>query len=572
MANKNLSKIFIKPTESVKAALKLLSANRPIQTSVPGGIVLIVDKNQTLLGVATDGDIRRALSRGVSLNSPISKIMNKDPFVVEGPKTSTEILSLAVEKIRKENFYKDRLNKIIVVNEDRQVIDLISFYDLWQHSDVRFKQIGVVGLGYVGLTLALTLADLGFQVRGFDANKEVQASLKAGKPHFFENGLKEILKDNINKNFQVADNFRGINNCDIYFIAVGTPLQKDNKPNTSYLKQATEQIGKVLKNGDAIILRSTVPIGITRNFVVPNLEKVSGLKAGHDFFVAFAPERTIEGKALQELRTLPQVIGGINRSSTNLAASVFNYITHSTVLVDSLEEAEMTKLINNTYRDVTFAFSNELSLMCHHFGIDTHRVIEAANRGYSRSNVPLPSPGVGGACLEKDPFILLASARTKNLNPLLLQHARTVSDMMVDFVADETLKFIKNHKATIKNPKILILGFAFKGRPETSDMRGSTTIPLVKKLQKEVRNIYGYDPVVKRSDITPLKVKYISDLKKGFEDADAVIIMNNNPAFETLNIRALLSLSNKPCFLFDTWGLYGKEEIQKVRGIEYKKL
>lgn len=572
MTNKNLSDIFIRPTESIKTALRRLAANK--SNNIPLGIILVVDKSEKLLGIATDGDIRRALAAGVSLNGPVSKIMNKKPFVIEGAKTTAEILSLVAKKSREEGWQRlrlaNRLNKIVVLDENKRVLDLVSFYDLWQRSDNRFKQIGVVGLGYVGLTLAITLADLGFLVRGFDINPAVNSLLAKGKSAFFEEGLAQMLKDNLGKNFKAAAHFRGENNCDIYFIAVGTPLRPNKEPDLKYLKNAAARVGKVLKNGDSVILRSTVPVGTTRSFVIPILEKCSGLRAGKDFFVAFAPERTIEGKALRELRMLPQVIGGFDKASADLAASIFNRMTHSVVLVDSLEEAEVVKLINNSYRDVQFAFANEISLICNQLGIDTHRVIEAANRGYERSNVPLPSPGVGGACLEKDPFILLHSAGNKNAS--LVRHARTISDTMVDFVAGETISFLKNKKPAVKNPKVLVLGFAFKGRPVTSDMRGSTTIPLVKKLQRETKNVYGYDPAVKRSDITDLKVKRVSDIKKGFEGADAVVVMNNNPAFEELNIRQLLSCAGKPCFLFDTWGLYEKNEVTKVRHAQYKRL
>ncbi len=567
---KDISKIFAKPAESIKTVVQRLASNKPKQTLIPQGIILVVDGGATLMGIATDGDIRRAISRGVSMEAPVSKIMNKNPFVIEGPKNNTEILSLIAEKNRKEGWTDNRLNKVILVDKKRKVLDLVSFYDLWQRSDTRFKQIGVVGLGYVGLTLALTLADLGFKVRGFDINKNVRASLAKGVPHFFEEGIKQILKDNLGKTFKVVENFSGDDNCDIYFVSVGTPLNGKKEPDLGYLKDASTRIGKVLKSGDAVILRSTVPVGTTRGFVTPLLEKHSGLRAGKDFFVAFAPERTIEGKALKELRTLPQVIGGFDKSSTELAASVFNHMTHSAVLVDSLEEAEMVKLINNTYRDVHFAFSNELSLICHKLGVDTHRVIEAANRGYERSNVPLPSPGVGGACLEKDPYILLHSVKSKDHS--LVRHARTVSDTMIDFVADTTAAHLAEQAKDVKNPKVLVLGFAFKGRPVTSDMRGSTTIPLVKKLQKVTKNIHGFDPAVKRTDITGLKVKHVTDLAKGFAGADAVIIMNNNPAFEELAIRPLLALANKPCLFFDTWGLHSKADVEKVKHIRYKRL
>lgn len=542
------------------------------QNPAPAGIILVTDQNHRLLGIATDGDIRRALARGISLTAPIGRIMNVNPFLIEGQKSKTEILLLVAEKAREKKWYKDRINKIIIVDKNRRVLDIVSFYDLWRASDLRFKRIGVVGLGYVGLTLALTLADLGFKVLGKDASAKVASSLKKSKPHFFEDGLAVLLKDHLGKNFRVVDNFAGENGCDIYFIAVGTPIEKNQKSDLSALEKSAESLGLVLKRGDAVILRSTVPVGATRNTVVPILEKISGLKAGEDFFVAFAPERTVEGKALEELRTLPQVIGGINHASMELAVNIFSFMTRSTVLVDSLEEAEIVKLINNSYRDVTFAFANEVALICHQYGIDTQRVIQAANRDYERSRVPLPSPGVGGACLEKDPIIFTESARAKNYDPRLIRNSRLVNGMMVDFVGDQIVSFLKNRKSGVKNPKVFIMGFAFKGRPVTSDTRGSTTIPVLQKIRKYTKNVYGYDPMVKRSDILSHKVKHISEPERGFAGADAVLVMNNNPEFSKLEIRKLLRLANKPSFLFDSWGLYDLSEVAKVSGITYKRL
>src|SRR3989344_3609790 len=569
--NPNLSKICVRPDDSIKAVLDKLVLHKPAQTKLPGGIVLITEKDGKLVGIATDGDIRRGLAGGAKMEDRISALMNGKPFVVQGPTTSEAILSLASEKIRKEGLHRDRLSKIIIVDKDKKVLDLVSFYDLWRKSDVRFRQIGVVGLGYVGLTLGVTLADLGFKVIGFDIAPAVRKSLQRGKPHFYENGLERMLKDNLSKNLRIASNFKGANNCDVYFVSVGTPLDGNKKPNLKYLRNASERIGKVLKEGDCGILRSTVPVGATRNFVVPILEKLSGLKAGDGFFVSFAPERTIEGKALEELRNLPQVVGGINRVSADLTATLFAHMTHSTVLGDSLEEAETVKLINNTYRDVTFSFANELSLICHRLGIDTHRVIEAANRGYARSNVPLPGPGVGGACLEKDPFIFIESAKTKDYDPLLVRHARSVSDLMLDFITREIKRFLAG-KPNLRNPKVFMMGFAFKGQPVTSDIRGSYSVKLADQLKKNIPNIHVYDPAVRREDILNHGLRYAGDLKTGFTGADVVVVMNNNPAFGEIDIRSALQLTNKPAFLFDTWGIYNREDVAKVKGVEYKRL
>lgn len=571
--NRDISKLFINERSTIDDALKRMAENKPQESGLPAGIVLAVSSQKKLLGIATEGDIRRALSRGAKIMSPISSAMNKTPFLIEGPKTSTEILSLVVDKIKKENWHKDRLDKIVIVDAARRVLDVVSFYDLWQQSDLRFKHIGIVGLGYVGLTLGLTFADLGFKVKGFDKNKIVSEAIKNGKPHFFEIGLASLLKDHSDKNFKVVKDFRKENNCDVYFLSVGTPLDKNKKPDLEYLGLASKNLGSILKRGDAVILRSTVPVGTTRNFVLPMLEKASGLKAGDDFFLAFAPERTIEGKALEELRKLPQVIGGINHRSAEVAADFFSFMTNSTLLVDSLEEAEMVKLINNTYRDVTFGFANEVSLVAQRWGIDAKRVIEAANYGYERSSVPNPSPGVGGYCLEKDPFIFIESAKQKGYNPMLFHHARAVSDKMLDFLADSVKIFLRDHKKDNKNAKILALGIAFKGRPATSDTRGSTSLALLNQLRREnYKNIYGFDPAVRRADFQAHGIKYVNDLKKGFSSADIVLVLTNHQDFESIDARKYLALSAKPVLFYDTWGVFNKSEVAKIKGVHYKQL
>jgi len=568
-----LPKLCLRPADTIKTALDRMERNKPKDTGLPGGIVLVLGSNSRLLGIATTGDLRKALSKGVSMDASVTCAMNKTPFLIEGRPSNLEIISLVVDKVRNENWHKDRLDKIILVDKEKKILDLLSFYDLWHQTDARFKHIGIIGLGYVGLTLGITLADLGFKVRGADKNKDIADGINKLKPHFFEAGLQDLLRDNLGKNFKIVKSFNGENNCDVYFVCVGTPLNKSNKPELKYLEDAMKMLGKVLKAGDTVILRSTVPVGATRTFVVPVLERVSGLKAGEGFLLAFAPERTIEGKALEELRKLPQVIGGINHKSAELASNIFGFMTSSTVLVDSLEEAEMVKLINNTYRDVTFGFANEVSLVAQRWGIDAKRVIEAANYGYERSRVPSPSPGVGGYCLEKDPFIFIESAKTKGYTPMLFKHAREVSVAMENFVVDSVLGFLKTHKKTEKKYKVLSLGLAFKGRPVTSDIRGSTAINILNKILKDPAvSVFGFDPAVRKEDVSRHKINYVKNLEAGLKGADAVLVLTNHPHFETLNLRKSLALARKPVFLFDTWGVLNKEEASKIKGVHYKRL
>lgn len=568
-----LSNLFVSPNDKIKTVLERLSSVKSKNPHLPPGVALVVSADYKLLGIVTNGDIRRAFGAGITVDQPISQAMNKNPSVIEQTQRGGDLLPLIFNKMKEGKWPKDRMERILVVDSKGCVVDLVSFYDLVQHSDIRFKHIAVIGLGYVGLTLGLTLADLGFKVKAFDVNKMVMDSIRRAKPHFYEQGLDRLLKDHLHKNFRLVNDFKNENNADVYFIAVGTPLDKDYKPGLHYLERAAMGIGTVLKRGDTIILRSTVPLGTTRNCVIPILEKESGMKAGDDFLVAFAPERTIEGKALEELRKLPQVIGGINHASCDLVASIFNFMSNSTILVDSLEAAEMVKLVNNTYRDVTFAFANEVALVSRQWGIDTKQVIEAANYGYERGHVPMPSPGVGGYCLEKDPFIFIESAKKKGYEPLLARDARRVSDAMVDFVADDIISFLKKEKAGVKNPKIALLGFAFKGKPVTSDVRGSTTVLLTKKLQQAgYSNIHGFDATARQEDIVAHGVKYALRVEQGFKNADAVVVMNNHPDFETLDIRGLLTKAKTPVLFFDTWSLYDPDEVGKVKGVIHKRL
>ncbi len=568
-----IDRICVSPKTKLREVIAKMAALKPGKTPLPAGIVLVTTGNFELQGIATDGDLRRALASGATFETPIGAVMNRTPFLVEGPKTNVEILSLVVDKIKQEHWHKDRLDKIVVVDRKRRVLDVIGFYDLWQASDMRFKHIGIVGLGYVGLTLGLTLADLGFRVKGFDADPRVMQSLRKGKTHIFEVGLDALMKEHAGKNFKAVDSFSGEHNCDIYFVAVGTPLRKNKTPDLGHLESAIRNIGKVLKRGDLVVLRSTVPVGTTRNAVLPILEEASGLTGGSDFLLSFAPERTIEGKALEELRTLPQVIGGLNHVSSDATANIFGFMTNSTFMLDSLEEAEMVKLVNNTYRDVTFAFANEISLISRKWNVNTKRVIEAANHGYPRSQVPMPSPGVGGYCLEKDPYILAESAKAKNHEPLLITHARNVSERMIDSVAADMVAFLESRHPGRKNQKIFLLGFAFKGKPATSDMRGSTTVKLVERLRAlGYTNIFGYDPVVKKPEIKAARVKHVGNPEVGFRGAHVVGVMNNSAAFESLNVGALLKSSASPAMFFDAWSLFSPEAVGKVKGIHYARL
>lgn len=431
------------------------------------------------------------------------------------------------------------------------------------------KNVNIIGLGYVGLTLGLILADSGFQVRGFDTNKSLVENLKKNKPSFWEKGLLPLLKRHNHKNFFGRDYLARENDLPhIHFISVGTPLSSKSRPDLQYIKSSAHFLGRILKPGDIVIPRSTVPLGTTRFIIAPILEKKSGLAAGKDFYLAFAPERTVEGKALEELRDLPQIIGGINRESGEVAAAIFNKMTKNSVILNSLEEAEMVKLINNAYRTITFSFANELALLCHNWRMDTKKIIEAANSGYARSKIPYPGPGVGGPCLTKDLRILIESGRSRGYTPAIAQHASKINDRVLNFMKKQVVSFLNTYNIKKEGSKIFILGFAFKGFPEVDDIRGSTAVELVKKLKKVSENIFGYDPKVSLEKISGLGINAVTDPRKGFLNANAVILMNDHRVIKNLDIASLIKLAKKPLFIFDAWGLHEKtdwDNLEKPR-------
>lgn len=569
----HLKKITVQRPVTIRELIKKMEENDPMISAIPSGIALVVDKKNKIEGIVTDGDLRKGLSRGVDLDQSVEKIMNSRPFLIVGKQSPRAMLSLIADERKKANKDFAYFDKVIIVDEAKRPLKVLSMHDLWQASDVRFKHVGVIGLGYVGLTLALTLADLGFTVRGYDMNETVKKSVKKGEPHFFEQGLLKLLSDHLGKRFTVVEDFKGENSCDVYFVAVGTPIKDGNKINVEFLESASAMLGAIVKAGDLVMLRSTVPIGTTRDIVRPLIERASGLKAGEEFHLAFAPERTVEGKALEELRALPQIIGGINHASAEIASNIFSYITKSVILVDSLEEAEMIKLLNNTYRAMTFTFANEVSMIARRWGLDTKRVIEAANYGYERSRVPLPGPGIGGYCLTKDPEIFSISARKKGYKPVLFGQVTVLSASMLDSISLDILKFIKKNKLLVGHVKVGVLGFAFKGVPVTSDVRGSTTYALMNSLKKKgMRYFSGYDPYVKRGDIELSQAKYRLSGKEAIVDHDIILVMNNNPHFAELDIRLFLEKSKGPIMLVDCWNLFSRDEIAKLPHVLHYRL
>ncbi len=545
---------------SVREEEPILSVMEKIDSAATG-FAIVTDSDGKLSGVVTDGDIRRGFLGGKSVDMPVSSVMNRNPVTVSPNVSREEVFSVLNEKY----------SYIPVLDDGGKVVSVWTYSDKGGFSAVKRRVVAVIGEGFVGLTLSLVLADAGFKVYGYDKDKSKIDKLLNRKAYFYEEGIDSAIARLVGNNFfPCGDMDRG--EADIYIISVGTPLDAEKKPNVAFIKESAKFVASKIKKGDLIILRSTVQVGTTRKVFIPIVESISSLKAGDGFFVVYAPERTVAGKALAELKELPQVIGGYCARSTALADAFFREVTSTIVDAGSIEAAEMVKILNNTFRDLKFAYANEMALVAKSFGLDMVKLVNVANHGYVRDKIPVPSPGVGGTCLKKDPYILMESCRSIDFSPTLVSAARKINEYMPEYIACEITGFLKDFGKGPDNVKIFILGFAFKGEPETSDMRDSTTFDIIDRLIRfgvSKDRFCGYDPVVpvKLIEEKGIRVEKPDD---GVEGADVVILANNHKSYRNIDFPGLLKKGNEPVLFFDCWHMCDKNKFRGNKGIVYK--
>lgn len=416
------------------------------------------------------------------------------------------------------------------------------------------RRICILGLGYVGLTLAVAMADVGFQVHGIEARDDVLDGLSKGIPHFWEPRLEQKLKRTVaNGSFTFSKDTPADLDASVFVITVGTPLNDVGEARLDMVATATRQLISAMKPNALVILRSTVKLGTARNVVKPILEET-----GQQYMLAMCPERTLEGRALIELHELPQIIGADNFETRNRCQQLFGQMTPTTVAMSSLEAAELVKLVDNTFRDVSFAFANEVAQLCGNIGLSAHEVIRAGKLGYPRTNVALPGP-VGGPCLEKDPHILVESARGYGVGMPITQASRFVNERQ----PETTISLLKSRTDKIvgfpANPKIALLGLAFKGSPATDDLRGTMAKPILQALREAYpqATITLYDPVVKQEDAAAFFTEDAVDcIDAAIDQSNIVVIANNHNDFRGLEIQTILSQMAEHAIVYDYWNLF----------------
>ena len=431
------------------------------------------------------------------------------------------------------------------------------------------EKVCMAGMGYVGLTMSVVLAECGYEVTGVDISQSLVDQLNQGNPHFFEEVLDVRLKNQTRRGRLKGQTTMPSEEVDVHIISVGTHLISGTQlPDLSYLDNVVEDVGRNLKKGGLVCMRSTIPVGVTRNKVLPILEKLSGLVGGEDFNLAFAPERTVEGKALTELRTNTQIIGGLTEMCVERAMAFYHRLTPTVVRLSSLEAAELVKLVDNSYRDIRFAFANELSLITESLGLDANEVIRSANLHYPRNNVPVPSPGVGGACLSKDPHILVDVARQGGYEPKVIPSGRFVNEAIPKLIVERLDRTMSGLGKNLQEARVLIAGFAFKGEPETTDLRDSTTLWLLDAMRESAGEVLGYDPVVSSEELEAHGVNVV-ELPDGLDEVDVLVVANNHRSYLNWDLHKISERLNRPAIVYDAWRMFDRSVADSIEDLHY---
>lgn len=432
--------------------------------------------------------------------------------------------------------------------------------------DFADRGICIIGLGYVGLTLASTMADIGFNVLGIEVRQDVVEALRRGEPHFHEPGLADQIKRSVeSRSFHVETTIPDGHDTSVFIVTVGTPLGESGHARLDMIERASGEVAAAMQPGALVLLRSTVRLGTTRGIVVPILDS-----AGVPYELAFCPERTLEGTALKELRSLPQIVGGQTMSATIRAAQVFQFLTPTIVRVRDPETAEMIKLVDNAQRDVQFAYANEVARMCDAIGVSAAEVISAGKLGYPRTNLPMPGP-VGGPCLEKDPHILAEGLAQHGFVPEITVAARRLNENQPAETVAFLANLLRSKPGIPEKPVVSLMGLAFKGRPPTDDLRGTMARPILDALRYEfpAAEFRGFDAVVSAPEIQELGLEPASDIESAMKGANLVVIANNHPVFAAMPIETLSESMARPGLIYDYWNGFNARELKLPEGCSY---
>ncbi|MDD3334038.1 MAG: nucleotide sugar dehydrogenase [Eubacteriales bacterium] len=358
----------------------------------------------------------------------------------------------------------------------------------------RTATLGVVGLGYVGLPLAVEKAKAGFHVKGFDVQAQKVELVNAGHNYIgdvVDSDLKKIVESGM---LTATTDFASVASCDCVCIAVPTPLDAHQQPDISYVRSSAESITPYLHQDMLVVLESTTYPGTTEELMRPILEK-SGLKCGKDFFLAFSPERVDPGNAIYKTKNTPKVVGGITPECTDIAATLYEAVLEAPVhRVSSPAVAEMEKILENTYRNVNIGLINELAMLCNRMGINIWEVVDAAKSKPYGFQAFYPGPGLGGHCIPLDPYYLSWKAREYGFHTSMIESSMIINDKMPEYCAQRAMGALNERKKAMNGAKVLVLGVAYK--QDIDDYRESPALRVIQQLRKLGAEVCYYDPYV----------------------------------------------------------------------------
>ena len=386
---------------------------------------------------------------------------------------------------------------------------------------------GVVGLGYVGLPLAVELASAGYRVVGFDVSETVCAGINRGHSHIQDIPSERLAQFTESGKIEAVTDMTRMKECDVVCVCVPTPHAKTRDPDVSYVVAATEAIAASLRSGQLVILESTTYPGTTRELMLPMLES-NGLRVGEDFFLCFSPERVDPGNEIWQVHNTPKVLGGVTRECLNVAYALYSRVMERIVPVSSPEAAELTKLLENTFRSINIALANEMAQVCDRLNVDVFEVIEAAATkpfGFMKFT---PGPGIGGHCIPLDPHYLAWKMKTLNYKTRMIELAGEVNSEMPEYVVEKVQDALNRHRKSVNGSRILVLGVAYKR--DIDDLRESPALDIIRLLEDKGAVIDYHDPYVPeiREDGHSRAHTSVAPDEARLRDADCVVITTDH--------------------------------------------
>ena len=430
--------------------------------------------------------------------------------------------------------------------------------DLIQKLKNKNARVAILGLGYVGLPLAVVFAEAGLRVTGIDPDAGKVDSLKSGVSYIPDVKSETVEKLVKSGHLSATTDFSTLKEMDAVSICVPTPLRQTGDPDMSFIISAADELSKYMHKGMVVVLQSTTYPGTTRELLLPKLSNENELKVGEDFFLAFSPERVDPGREDFTTKNTPKVMGGITEACGEVAAAWYEGAIDVVHRVSSAEAAEMAKLLENTFRMINIGLVNELAMMCERLGVDVWEVIDAAATkpfGFMKFT---PGPGLGGHCIPIDPLYLSWKMKSFNYNARFIELASEINTNMPRYVVERIMDALNDKSKALKGSKVLVLGVAYK--PDVSDVRESPALDVIGLLQNKGAKVKYHDPYIPHihHETEGWRMDSVKDMMSSVKESDAVVIITNHKAYD------YAAIVNAAKFVFDSRNATRKVTSDKV--------